>query len=541
MNKKYFWFLILPLLLVLVSVYLNDARGPYWLGTNSDPEYVYLLNSLNLAMMKGVGHIDHPGTPVQVWGAMVLRAVNLFSAKDIQAGVLTAPEFYLNAINTGMLALNGMLLLIIGLTAYRLSGSLAAGLWLQAAPFFFPVLLQFGLTRVSPEPMLFFVSSLAVLTVLIGLYMPGSLERKPYLYILLWALVCGLGVAVKITFAPLVVIPLFFFTGLKKRLYYLLATGAAFVIFTLPIIRMYPLFFRWIFNLLGHSGKYGGGKAGLPEAGEYFANAAALLSGNWLFTLTLFLSTSIISVILVKGKWLKAVKNKPWFRLTLGVAAAQVFGVVMVSKHASAHYLLPVFNLTGVLVLLLFNGLPGVGTLVSGKISKKHKKQWLTAFCLILGVSVVLANPVGGLFKRARDLDRLKVRSLALRAELEKDFKDYARIYFYRCSTPEYAFKYGSDVSRSYHAEALGKIHEGSNVYFYDIWTGKFAGFDYNRNISFETIRKQHNNKLLFMGSRQFKIKDGKHGITLREVSGTRSYEGIFIIAETENEEAPSI
>jgi hypothetical protein len=526
MNKRYLLLLILPLLLVLVSLYLNNARGPYWLGTNSDPEYVYLLNSLNLAMMKGVGHIDHPGTPVQVLGAVVLRVVNVFSGEEggVQADVLARPEFYLSAVNTALLVLNVLTLIVLGVVTYRLSGSLAAGLWLQAAPFLSPVLLQFGLTRVSPEPMLFFVSSLLALAVVVSLYMPVFFREKPYFVPLVWALVVGLGIAVKITFVPLAVIPLVFLRGFRRRLIYMSAVGGAFVVFTLPIIRMYPLFFRWVINLLSHSGTYGSGKAGLPEAGKYIGNIMALLSGNWFFTFVVVSALVVLFVLCVKREWRAVVWGEAWFRLSVGVTLAQVFGLLMVSKHASDHYLLPVFNLSGVVVLLLVMGWKKMAGQVAALSDGRRRKRLVAVFMVFIGIGVVLNNPPGGVIKRAGQLRWMKTKALALRAVIERDYKDYAKVFYYRSSAPEYAFKYGSDVSRSTHADALEQRHSGSAVYFYDIWTRKFAGFDYNKSISFETIRQKHGDKILFMGSRGIDVK----GVALKEISDKRSYEGIF-------------
>ena len=101
--------LILPVLLALTTVYLNNARGPFWLGPNLDPDYVYLLNACNMAEFKKVGHIDHPGTTVQVLGAIIIRTVHFFhfsTDDDLQTDVLKRPEYYLNAINTVFAVLN---------------------------------------------------------------------------------------------------------------------------------------------------------------------------------------------------------------------------------------------------------------------------------------------------------------------------------------------------------------------------------------------------------------------------------------------------
>lgn len=41
--------------------------------SNLGPECVYLVNALNFAMFKTVGHYDHPGTPLQLLGAIIIK------------------------------------------------------------------------------------------------------------------------------------------------------------------------------------------------------------------------------------------------------------------------------------------------------------------------------------------------------------------------------------------------------------------------------------------------------------------------------------
>ncbi len=57
------------------------------MSLNYDPDYTYMLDALNLARMKNIGHIDHPGTTVQAAGAIVLKSVhflNFFSKHDLK-------------------------------------------------------------------------------------------------------------------------------------------------------------------------------------------------------------------------------------------------------------------------------------------------------------------------------------------------------------------------------------------------------------------------------------------------------------------------
>ncbi|HYP54345.1 MAG TPA: hypothetical protein VEQ42_12430, partial [Pyrinomonadaceae bacterium] len=80
------WFLLLlPALLLLVAFHVRDARGPYWLSENLDPSYPYLLNSLNVANLHRPFHTDHPGTPVQTAGGLLIRLSNLSSDEHATA------------------------------------------------------------------------------------------------------------------------------------------------------------------------------------------------------------------------------------------------------------------------------------------------------------------------------------------------------------------------------------------------------------------------------------------------------------------------
>ena len=51
---RYLPLLLLPILLLVFAILMNNVKGPYWLGHNSDPEYSYLLNSLNLSLSKKI-------------------------------------------------------------------------------------------------------------------------------------------------------------------------------------------------------------------------------------------------------------------------------------------------------------------------------------------------------------------------------------------------------------------------------------------------------------------------------------------------------
>lgn len=118
---------ILPIYLLVAGNILKYSLGEYF-SAWYDPSYVYLINSLNFAQLSGfgVGHIDHPGTPVQVFGAIVVKLYHTLSNGniDIAKDVFSRPEDYLLQINRAFLLLNSIALLLLGIFVYRISRDL---------------------------------------------------------------------------------------------------------------------------------------------------------------------------------------------------------------------------------------------------------------------------------------------------------------------------------------------------------------------------------------------------------------------------------
>ena len=128
--------LILPLAFVLATSYLKEARGPYWLGDNSDADYMYLGGALSLSKLSSPGFADHPGTPVISLGALVLITAQAVQQKaDLQEDVLKNPEFYLDIIYYTLLVLCAAMLVVAGGITIWLTKNLYLSLMMQLTPF----------------------------------------------------------------------------------------------------------------------------------------------------------------------------------------------------------------------------------------------------------------------------------------------------------------------------------------------------------------------------------------------------------------------
>ena len=72
---------ILPLAFLLCGFIFREMASPY-AQRSIDPEYIYFISALSMGSgIPDVAHIDNPGTPLQVLGAIVFRVVWLFESK----------------------------------------------------------------------------------------------------------------------------------------------------------------------------------------------------------------------------------------------------------------------------------------------------------------------------------------------------------------------------------------------------------------------------------------------------------------------------
>lgn len=96
-------------IIFIAAWHLREHATPFYLH-NADPEYCYFFNALNILQGKSPGHVDHPGTPLQMLGALVIRLASILtndghSSDSLVSNALDFPEFQLLAMNIALNAL----------------------------------------------------------------------------------------------------------------------------------------------------------------------------------------------------------------------------------------------------------------------------------------------------------------------------------------------------------------------------------------------------------------------------------------------------
>jgi hypothetical protein len=312
-----------------------------------------------------------------------------------------------------------------------------------------------------------------------------NLSKSAHWYMIILALVSGFGMATKLTFVPLLIIPLLVLPELRNKIWFLFLTVLSFVFWTWPIISQYEVLFNWYYNIITHTGFYGNGIPGILYLPNYFNNIINLCLWNPVIFLIWFFSAGFIlrfGCFSAGGD--KAAKKVVWqdtsFRTLAAVAAAQMFAVLIVAKHPAGWYLAPVFSLSGFMLFLTFLYLQKINYFNNFN----FKKGVFFIGIILLFSCVWRIVEIRNLF-----MQKLQIReeSLAVYQKVESDYKDYLKIYclfdasYGPSSSPVSALGFGDFfVNEGRYSEHLRKIY--GNSYFYNaldktfyIWAEEFS------------------------------------------------------------------
>ncbi len=332
---------IIPGIIVIWTVYLNFFLGPYYLR-GIDPEYMYVVSGLNCATLdfNKIGHIDHPGTPLQLLTGIFFRVIHLFTGyNDIVTDVISDPELYLSISNLMLTSITFFLLLRLGMLVYKYTSSILGALLLQASYFYTEV--HFGiLSRYSPDRLMTVIILLFFILYIRYLY---DLKFNVVKFSVLSGIVMGVGLVTKYNFVPLLLLPLVLIPGWRNRAYYILSCiGSAFILF-LPVSSKFRAFWRIVKEMIMHSGLYGSGEQGIIEASSFFKNIGLVFRQNPSFTIITVLGGLCILILIIRPK-LRAM-NKNGFLFLIASFFSILLGLAITAKHYKGYYALPILSL----------------------------------------------------------------------------------------------------------------------------------------------------------------------------------------------------
>lgn len=497
-NKIIFQYLLLffpPFLYLLIISILSQVRGPFFLGSNLDPTYAYLFNSLSVSQGLPVGHLDHPGTPIQSLGAIIINFISFLNHKpDVITEVLKQPEYYLNSIFFVLISINTITLLIVGFISFYLTKKLWISLLLELTPFFSSTLLACNL-GVLPEPLLLFASLLLTLSLVILFFTDKHLKLILFLSIIS----IGLGVALKIIFFPLLFIPLFSLPKIKTKICFVLGSIFSFYLFTIPIVPFYSDLYNWIKALLFHSGRHGQGESEIINTSIYFTNILNIFKDEPIFSIILFAAIITFSFSLILFIRSKSPSNKQsniqkkQLAVFFSLIFAQIFQVLMVAKHPGSQYFIPALCLSSLTLVITIYFLSNILPLYSF-----FKKSQFLALIIYLSLILIIYQ-IFQINEFYFNLKKNNSEIIKVNNIIKEKYSNEIVISYFRSSSKFYAMRFGNTFTRDAYTAYLSKIYP--DVYFWDIWNARFSDWS-SRIVSLDEImQKRGDKKIIFHGT----------------------------------------
>ena len=507
--------------MLIYSLILRNAEGPFYLNTVYDPCYVYLISSLNLAQFTSPVHFDHPGTPVQFIGAVVLKLTHLISGRssDISGDVLSDPESYLGYIQFALVLFNCLILYLSAQIIYKATRNLPAALLIQLSPFL-SYTVSYELSVVSAEN--FLISVIMLFIAYLIKYNSDSEPENGSNYILIFSLICGLGLATKITFFPLLLIPLILLKGITKKIRFAFFTLISFLIFILPGIKNISYFITWVKSLFIYDELYGKGNPDIINPSAFFVNIKEIFTDEIVFTVIyIIILFTLVSVYFLKQREVKITSGR-WYRLLLSVFVSMTLQVVIVSKHYSGHYMVPALMLsaTGLYICLklLSESFP---LFITG-----HKIKYVYAVLIFIFAAYIIT----GAYYNSKELVSYRQEAVNTNEFIDKSKVDKILVSSYGSSSKAYALAFSTTwagSNKEKYMSIINKLHP-DNLYF-EFWRSDIFSMSGKENLN-ELIR--NHDKILFQNndeaSNELLLKDLKTNYNFNDCAVSKVYSSLY-------------
>jgi hypothetical protein len=341
--------LVFPLIYFLIGNYFRNLLGNISLRS-CDPDYIYFMNGLTMSegVLK-VGHIDNPGTPLQVLIAIIFRIT--WYIRSVRTpyldDVLLHPDLYLSVVNSVITCLTTFLLYYAGKKVLLYSCSVFYALVMQTS-LFLPIIWYEFMGRIIPELMMAF--PVMLLSILILKVYFGNFRQMNYWYVFLFSVAAAFGLSVKLTFLPIWIIPLIIIPGWRKKAVFTGLSLLLFFIFAFPVTLQFHNFWNWTRDLFLHSGKYGGGESNIINPGEFRQNILSLIEEEKRFFYFVAVLTGAIIFYLA---YYRKRAEKLISRIVLGIIAAIFLQLLMTGKQYEHRYFVPSLILMPLIVILI--------------------------------------------------------------------------------------------------------------------------------------------------------------------------------------------
>lgn len=468
---------VLPLAFVVVLFVMRASSLPFWQSFNLDPDYYYLLNGLRIVEGLPPTDLSHPGTPVQVLIAAVIKALHPLASADATVdAVLRDAEGTLVAATTLIYALVGVALWWMGRAILGATGALLPALLAQTAPLLSRIIPKFAL-HPKPEPFLIIAVALLVAALMPLVRSRQNGARRLDRAAALAGIAMALGVACKVHFAVLGVIPLLLLD--RRRLGIYVGVGAvALAVFVAPAIPSWEIWVDWMKRMILGSGAYGDGPQTVINTQRYPRAVLKLFGSKLIFTAVFAASLAALAAYFrLRRRGLMA--QDRFARLLAGILVAQVLVVLSVAKQPAAHYMIPALLLTGPALAALWS-------LTRPLMPRLHPRVWGGVLVLLVAVQAPQ------MARQNAELHGWTKEQMAV--DLDARFPGCAKVYFDAASAQSYAFQRGDMNALARYSPRLAPLFPADEYTWFtnDHTYWKHGLMQWNRPVELGALLKQY-------------------------------------------------
>jgi hypothetical protein len=447
--------LVIPLGLLILAAAMREGRTPYWHRSNADPTYPYLFNALTVAELSRPHLVEHPGTTIHMIGAAAIRMRHwLVGTQPLPHDLLLHPESYARVVSLTLIGIMSLALLVAGALVLAATGDLALALLVQATPLL-SRLTWGNLFKVAPEPILVAIASLLGGLAVVRAVRPPWSDRG---LAAAAGILVGLGLATKLVFLPLALLPWLLLEGRKSRALYAASAGTTFAVATWPGWSALGRMVSFAVAVATGRDLYRSTERGYPALSEYLASVYRLLTLDPLLTVLLLLS-------LAGALFFSVAPDLAGIRR--GLLAAAGVGLLQVALSAKDPFSAPRY-------LLPLVGVLGVNSALLMALARRRPSRFSFGGLLVVVLMAVGARNGYALARQQQDI-WMQRRTLASLSDAIAA-ADNCRVVHYRGSSSlEWALHFGDLWSGHRYADVLQGYYP--NVLVYDIEGASFLRF----------------------------------------------------------------
>lgn len=484
-NKNPSWLLlIIPVIFIGVAIVFATQMYPIYANTpfyGQDPAYQYLFAGVDILLGNVPAHNDHPGTPLQsliaLTIAIIWHVLELFGAaqKDIVVSVIAAPEFYLLNVSAVVVILNSLAIYFLGKQIFKVTQKYTAAAVCQMSPLIF-ALVSPNILYPTPESLLWCIS-LSLIAVLAPALLGDTAETNDVnrKMAVIAGIFCGIGLAIKVTFLPLVGLLLILRSWRLIALSSLVLVVSWFV-GVLPIYSRLGKMFDWLYKVINHTGMHGEGQIGIFNVKQFAGNFAYvrnmfplldiaiwLLFLTSLFGLMKFVLTNRRSVDQIETNDHSGVikTNKYAWATAFVISLVIVSQAIMVAKHPGPTYMIPALPLTAIIVVWFVHTQKFI--LLSTLVQKVLGVLAFTFFAYqsitasVSAYKMIAANHSRGAQANQRVLDGMKQFENPILIGTFNCTLPKCTLWFGQLMIPEVGFKMDRVTTNFYHFDIFAK------------------------------------------------------------------------------------